>query len=90
MVGFECYVCDHTEISHPDLTAYFDRNNESYIDYFPISSRILAEIKNDQLTGGMTMIYSQNLTARMNGLVDKSEVTEIKKQPLFPDLNQDV
>lgn len=85
MVGFECFVCDNTNISYPDLTNYFDKNNESFKDYIPISSRILAEIKNDQMSGGMTMIYSQNLTARINGLVDKKE-TEIKGTLNIPNL----
>lgn len=73
MVGFECFVLDHTEITYPDLTVYFEGKVESYKDYFPISSRIRSEIKNDQITGGMTMIYSQNLTARLNNLVEKTE-----------------
>ncbi len=85
MVGFECFVCDNTEITYPDLTNYFDKNNKSFADYIPISSRILAEIKNDQIIGGMTMIYSQNLTARINGLVDKKE-TELKGGLNIPNL----
>lgn len=85
MVGFECYVCDNTDINYPDLTNYFDEKNESFKDFIPISSRIRAEIKQDQITGGMTMIYSQNITARLNGLVDKSEIKEVKEQPLFGD-----
>jgi|SRR6478735_1294325 len=88
MVGFECFVCDNSRITYPDLTNYFDKNNESFKDFVPISSRILAEIKNDQISGGMTMIYSQNLTARLNGLVDKKE-TDIKGTlniPTVPDI----
>lgn len=85
MVGFECYVMEHTDITYPDLTVYFEGKVESYSDYFPISSRIDKEIKSDQLNGGMTMIYSQNLTARLNGLVDKKE-TEIKGGLNIPNL----
>jgi len=84
MVGFECYVCEHTEISYPNIKQYIE-GKDSYSDFLPISSRILAEIKSDQINGGMTMIYSQNITARLNGLVDKSEVTQKQEQPLFPD-----
>ena len=72
MVGFECYVMEHTNLSYPDLTSYFE-DNEAYKTYRPISSRIRAEIKRDQVEGGMAMIYSQNLTARLNGLTDKAE-----------------
>ena len=85
MVGFECYVMEHTDITYPDLTVYFEGKEESYKDYFPISSRIDREIKNDQLTGGMVMLYSQKLTARINGLVDKKE-TEIKGGLNIPNL----
>jgi len=87
MVGFECFVCDNTEISYPDLTAYFDNKNESYKDYFPISSRIQAEIKNDQISGGMTMIYSQSLTARLNNLAEKTE-TKIEGGLNIPDIGK--
>jgi len=85
MVGFECFVMNNTKITYPDLTVYFEGNNESYKDYFPISSRIRAEITNDQINGGMTMIYSQNLTARLNNLSDNTKNTIVTEQPLFPD-----
>jgi hypothetical protein len=84
MVGFECFVCDHTEINYPDLTNYIEAK-DSYSQFLPISSRIRAEIKSDQITGGMTMIYSQNLTARLNELVDKKE-TEHKGELNIPDI----
>jgi hypothetical protein len=85
MVGFECFVCDNTDITYPDLTNYFDEKLETFKDFIPIASRIRAEIKNDQINGGMTMIYSQNLTARLNGLVDKKE-TEVKGGLNIPNL----
>lgn len=87
MVGFECYVCDNTNISYPDLTVYFEGKEESYKDYFPISSRIKAEILNDQLTGGMVMIYSQSLTARVNNISDKQEIKHDlpERPPIFGD-----
>lgn len=85
MVGFEDYVCEHTNVSYPDLTEYFEGKNESYKEYFPISSRIKARIKKDHLEGGMAMIYSQSLTARINGLVDKQE-TKVKKKFNVPNL----
>ena len=87
MVGFECYVCDNTKISYPDLTVYFEGKEESYKNYFPISSRIKAEILNDQLTGGMVMIYSQSLTARVNNISDKQEIKHDlpERPPIFGD-----
>lgn len=85
MVGFECYVMEHTEMTYPDLSDYFENKDNRYADYVPIVSRINKEIKNDQISGGMTMIYSQNLTARINGLVDKKE-TEHKGGLTIPNL----
>lgn len=85
MVGFECFVCNHTDISYPDLTHYFENTEQRYSDYVPIASRIKTEIKADQINGGMTMIYSQNLTARLNELVDKKE-TEHKGELNIPDI----
>lgn len=85
MVGFECFVCDNTDVSYPDLTDYFEGKIDSYKHYLPISSRIQAEIKNDQLNGGMTMIYSQSITARLNNLVEKTE-TKIEGGLNIPDI----
>lgn len=85
MVGFECFVCDKTDISYPDLTDYFEGKIDSYKHYLPISSRIQAEIKNDQLSGGMTMIYSQSITARLNNLAEKTE-TKIEGGLNIPDI----
>ena len=90
MVGFECYVCEHTKISYPDLKNYFNNTDNAYSKYLHISSRIKADIRNDQISGGMTMIYSQSITARLNGLVDKKE-TEVKgglSIPNLPDIGE--
>lgn len=85
MVGFSNYVADNTDVSYPDIKQYFNTNNESYKDYFSISSRIKDAIRQDQIEGGMTMIYSQSITARLNGLVDKKE-TEHKGGLNIPNL----
>lgn len=85
MVGFECYVMENTKITYPDLTRYFSNQDNAYDEYLTITSRISREIKNDQISGGMAMIYSQNLTARLNGLIDKKE-TEIKGGLNIPNL----
>lgn len=85
MEGFEMFVCDHTKITYPDLTNYFENRNEAYNDYVPITSRIKRSIRQNQLEGGMSMIYSQSLTARINGITEKTEVKTIVEQPLFPE-----
>lgn len=84
MVGFECFVLDNVEkMTYPDLTEYFEGKNESYKDYFPIASRIKKEIESDLSTGGLTMIYSQNLTARIIGVADNTNVNASVKTPIF-------
>lgn len=87
MVGFECFICDNTEISYPNIKQYIE-GKDTYSDFLPISSRILAEIKSNQTNGGMTMIFSQNLTARLNGYSEKKEI-DLKGSlniPQLPDI----
>jgi hypothetical protein len=79
MEGFECFVMDHTKITYPDLTEYFEGKNESYRSFFPICSRIRREIRQDHLTGGMVGIYNPSITQRLNGLVDKIQEDGTKK-----------
>ncbi len=82
MVGFECFICDHVEgINFPDISQYVDGKSDSYKAFSSISSRIKAEIVNDHTRGGMTMIYSQSITARINGWKEEinSTVTKEKK-----------
>lgn len=87
--GFENWLEDN-EIIKGGIGDYVSNKNNAYEEYSTICSRIRRNIKQDQIEGGMAGIYNPSITQRLNGLVDKSEVTEIKKQPLFPDLNKDV
>jgi hypothetical protein len=88
MEGFEDFVCEHTKISYPDLTHYFENTDNRYADYVPISSRIRRRIRKDQIEGGMTMIYSQSITARLNNLIDRNETTHKQEQTLLDDLRK--
>ena len=85
MVGFECYCMEHTKITYPDLTDYFEGKIKSYEDYLPISTRIRKEIEQDQLTLGLCNLINPSLTARINGYVDKRE-TEHKGGLNIPNL----
>ena len=76
MVGFTNYVCDNSRVSYPDIKSYFDETKENYKEYFPISSRIRDAIRQDQIEGGMAMVYSQSITARLNNLKETTS-TEI-------------
>lgn len=73
MEGFECFVMENTDITYPDLSRYFSNQDDAYSEYLAITSRIKKEIRTHQVEGGMAMIYSQNLTARINGLTEKTD-----------------
>jgi len=72
--GFENYLEDQEIIN--DLSNYFANSNNAYSDYSTICSRIKRNVKQDQIEGGMAGIYNPSITQRLNGLVDKKEVTE--------------
>jgi hypothetical protein len=52
---------------------YWYNKDERYSEYATIFTRIREKIRIDQITGGMVGQFNGNLTARLNGLVDKSE-----------------
>lgn len=49
-------------------------------DFSEVISRIRNIVRSDQLAGGMAGIYNSNLTARLNGLTDKQDLTSNGKQ----------
>ena len=79
MEGFEvfCYKNFGT------VEQYFKNKDEYYTDFVPICSHIKKEIRSNQITGGLLGVYNPSITQRLNSLVDKSEVTEKREQPLF-------
>lgn len=88
LTGFESYLFKEGVIkSH--LNHYCDEKNESYKDYLPIITHIKGIISDNQISGGMAGIFQHTLTARLNGLVEKSSVEVTKEQPLLPDVNED-
>lgn len=81
MEGFENWLEDNEITSN--LSNYLANSNNSYSEFSSVCSRIRRNIRQDQIEGGMAGIYNPSITQRLNALVDKSEVTEIKEQPLF-------
>lgn len=69
MVGFENY--SRKEVG--EVHQYFENANDSYKDYLTICRAIRDEIKQDQIEGGMAMIYNPSITQRLNGLVEKTQ-----------------
>jgi hypothetical protein len=84
--GFECYCADLGIIG--DLSHYFANTNGRYKRFLTIVTRIRREVRNDQIGGGMAGIYNASITARLNNLVEKKEITNVE-QPLFPDVSED-
>ena len=83
MEGFEDYVADkglNQELSH-----YFSNKDGRYTDYVAICRAIRRSIRKDQIEGGMSGIYSQSITQRLNGLVERTESKINIEQPLFGD-----
>jgi hypothetical protein len=78
--GFYCFGYDKGVTIHN----YFDNPEGAYDEYQGITTRIRKEVRAEQVDGAMVGQYNSNLTARLNGLTDKSEVTHIE-QPLFGD-----
>lgn len=79
MEGFECFVMDNTKINYPDLTEYFELKNESYKDYFPISSRIKREIRHDQMKLGLLNLINPSITQRLNNIVEETKTVIVEK-----------
>jgi len=72
MEGFECFVMDNTDITYPNLIAYF-KGEDSYSDFLSICSRIRREIRQDQISGGMAGIYNPSITQRLNNLTESTQ-----------------
>jgi hypothetical protein len=56
-----------------EVEQYFMNPDNRYSDYISICRAIKDEIREDQIVGGMTMIYNPSITQRLNGLVEKTQ-----------------
>lgn len=70
------------------LQDYFMNRDERYSDYVNICHAIKSEIRQDQIEGGMAMIYNPSITQRLNGLVEKTETKGEHKLSVSADFNQ--
>lgn len=86
MDGFYCYCY---KIGHKGIRAYFENQNGHYGDYAEAAKYIRMRTKEDQIQGGMVGIFNASLTARLNGLTEKTEVTT-REMPLFPDVQENL
>jgi len=84
--GFEAFVYRKLLFG---ISQYLDNQDNAYNEYLGVITCIRKEWETDQVSGTMTGRYkAPNLTARLNGYVDKKE-TEIKgglNIPNIPDI----
>ena len=71
---FYVYVMENYGIN---IHQYFDNTHGTYDEYLDIITRITDERRTNQLEGGMVGIFHPNLTARLNGITEKTETTTI-------------
>jgi hypothetical protein len=69
--GFENWLFRNDIIT--DVSDYFENKGKRYSNYIPIIRAIRRAIRRDQVEGGLSGIYNHSLTARINGLVEKSQ-----------------
>lgn len=71
MSGFENFLEDAYGIGA--VQQYLENREGRYGEFVSIVARVRREIRQDQITGGMVGIYNANITARLNGLTEKTE-----------------
>lgn len=59
--------------NYGEVSQYFKNSNDLYEDFIPVCSRILEEIREQQIIGGMLGVYNPSITQRLNGLTEKVE-----------------
>jgi hypothetical protein len=80
--GFEVWLFENEIIN--DLGHYAQNQDGRYDNYLPIIRKIKETVKEHQISGAMTGVFNANLTSRLNGLSDKSEVqTDGKIEVIF-------
>jgi hypothetical protein len=80
MEGFEVYCFNKFDLT---IEHYIRNTQGAYDEFCGISTHIKREIRQDQINGGLVGQYNANLTARLNGLTEKTENTIVTEQPLF-------
>jgi len=66
-----------------DLKHYYANTREAYNSFIDICRLTKAVIREDQISGGMFVIYNPSITQRLNNLTERVEQTRIG-QPMFP------
>jgi hypothetical protein len=82
MEGFEVFCFEKHDLT---VSNYIQNQNKAYDEFYAISLHIKQQIRQDQINGGLVGQYNANLTARLNGLTEKTETTVTMEMPLFPE-----
>jgi hypothetical protein len=88
MEGFKIFVADSVDIDFLNVKNYIENHENRYPEFEGVVTRIKQEIRDEQIGGGMAGMYNQNLTARINGLAEKTqtELSGTLNVPKLPDI----
>lgn len=75
MEGFEVYVWKNGIAEGVDQ--YFSNREGRYSEFVGICAFIRKQIRDDQISGGMSGIYNPSITQRLNNLKEQTESTTI-------------
>lgn len=70
--GFKTF-CSYEIDDHVTIQHYWNNTDNAYDNYRTIVARIKEEIRSQQITGALTGFFNPNLTARINGITEKTE-----------------
>lgn len=74
-------------LNYGEVEQYFTNQDNYYNDFIGICRAIKEEIRENQIIGGLLGFHNPSITQRLNNLVERTEVKEVKEQPLFPDVH---
>lgn len=88
ITGFELYLRSNGVIA--DLKRYLSNFEGAYNDYVDEFRIIKMECDQDQIEGGLLKLYDPGITARLQGLTDKTstEITGTLNVPSLPDIGK--
>lgn len=70
--GFEIWLAERRVVK--SLRHYGNKRLEAYTEYQEVMDYIRMVVRNDHITGGMAGIYNPNITQRLHGLAEKTEI----------------
>jgi hypothetical protein len=84
--GFKNWCYDRVGTVHQ----YLNNQDGLFEQYLPIVTRVKEAIRQDQIEGGMVGQYNHTITARLNGLIEKTETKNTHEVEIFKGIDLDV